>query len=47
MIRLWRESERLAAELRPAIDAIAEAVMARGQLSYFETAGFAAAATGG
>ena len=47
LISLWRESERFAAELPPAIDALAEAVMARGQLSYSEAADIAAAAMAG
>ncbi len=35
-IRLWRECERFCAELRPAIDALAEAVLARGDVMYPE-----------
>jgi len=44
VIRLWRECERFAAELRPAIDALAEALLARGELSYAEASAIAAAA---
>ena len=35
-IRIWRDSERFAAECRPAIDALAAALLAQGQLTYDE-----------
>ena len=37
-IRIWRDSERFAAECRPAIDALAAALLARGELNYDEAA---------
>jgi hypothetical protein len=47
IIALWRECERFAAELRPAIDALAVAVLDRGELSYSEASDIAAAAMAG
>src|SRR5882757_4876419 len=44
IIRIWRESERFAGELRPAIDALAKAVLDRGALSFFVASHVAAAA---
>jgi len=43
-IRIWRDSERFAEELRPAIDALAAALLARTELSYDEAAKIAATA---
>jgi hypothetical protein len=39
LIRFWREFERFARELRPAIDALTEALLERGQLTYREAWG--------
>lgn len=47
VIRLWREAEWFAKELRPAIDALAAAVIARGELSYAEASRVATAAMAG
>ena len=46
-IRIWRDSEEFAAECRPAIDALAAALLARGELSYAEAAEIAAAGMSG
>jgi hypothetical protein len=35
-IRIWRDSERFAADCRPAVDALAAALLDRGQLAYGE-----------
>src|SRR5579859_3987603 len=43
-VRLWRDSERFMEACRPAIDAIASALLASGRLSYDEVAKLAAAA---
>jgi hypothetical protein len=37
-IRVWRDSEKFAAECRPAIDELAAALLARGELGYVEAA---------
>jgi hypothetical protein len=47
IIRIWREAERFAKELRPVIDALAAAVLARGELTYAEVSDIAAAAMDG
>ena len=47
IIRIWREAERFVRELCPAIDALAAAVLARGELSYAEASDIAAAAMEG
>jgi hypothetical protein len=46
IVRIWREAERFAEELRPAIDALAAAVLGRGELSYAEVSDIASAAMG-
>jgi hypothetical protein len=46
-VRFWRDSERFAAEYRPAIDAVAAALLAREELSYDEVAEIATAAMTG
>lgn len=43
-IRLWRGSETFAASCRPAIDAVAAALLKRGELSYAEVSKIATAA---
>lgn len=47
VIRFWRACEAYTAELRPAIDALAEAVLDCGELAYGEAAEVAAAAMSG
>jgi hypothetical protein len=46
-IRIWRDSEKFAAECRPAIDALAAALLARAELTYDEAAEIAASAMTG
>jgi hypothetical protein len=46
-IRVWRDSERFATECRPAIDALAVALLAHEELSYDEAAQVAAEAMTG
>jgi hypothetical protein len=46
-VRLWRDSERFAEGYRPAIDAVAGALLAKGELSYDEVAEIAAMAMTG
>jgi len=47
VIRLWRDCEQLTAALRPAIDALAENVLERGELRYPEASETAAEAMAG
>jgi hypothetical protein len=44
IIRFWRECERFARKLQPAIDALAEVLFACGRLSYSEASDIAAGA---
>lgn len=46
-IGIWRDCERFAEACRPAIDAMAAALLERGELGYAEAAGIAAAAMTG
>ena len=46
-IRVWRDSERFAAECRPAIDALAAALLASVELRYDKAAEIAIAAMKG
>lgn len=47
IIRLWREAEQFAAQLRPAIDALAAALHDRGELAHAEVRSLADAAMTG